>query len=241
FWWISLLAKRVSAESSVMTRTSASVAPTRRARPRTSSARASASAAASSGWRWRVGSVIARSPLADADLDVAEARPGDPVADVAGLARLALAAVRRAEHDPARGVADRIAGPPELVRDAGVRRVLVELALLAALDLVGDLGRELEVQAAIVDRPAPVAREVQPVVRAGHDVGEAGARDRHEADVRHADERDAVPAVGPHGAARAATDPRRGLAARQVADEDAVLDERHGLRGDALVVPAECP
>ena len=62
---------------------------------------------------------------------------------------------------------------------------------------------------------------------------------RQQVDVRHADERDPVPAVGAHRATAPAADPRRRLAAREVADEDALLDERHGLRLDALVVPAE--
>src|SRR4051794_28292807 len=118
FWWISLLAKRVSAESSLVTRTSASVAPTRSARSRMVSARASASAAASSGERWiAISSVIGGSPLPDADLDVPEPGAGDAMADMAGLPGLALAAVRRAEHHPAGLVADGIAGAPELVGD----------------------------------------------------------------------------------------------------------------------------
>src|SRR6185503_20625378 len=55
----------------------------------------------------------------------------------------------------------------------------------------------------------------------------------------HADERDPVPAVGAHRPAALSVDPGRRLAARQVTHEDAVLDERHRLRGHALVVPAE--
>src|SRR5512135_2693831 len=175
FWWISLLAKRVRAESSDVTRTSASVAPTRSARPSTSSASASASSAPTLGSARRASAAAsslstARSPLADTDLDVPEAGSRDAVPDVADLARLALAAVRGTEHDPAGGVADGIARAPELVGDAGVGRVLEEPALHPSLDLVGDLGRELEVQAAIVDRPAAVARQVQPIVGVGDDV-----------------------------------------------------------------------
>src|SRR6185503_16695319 len=109
-------------------------------------------------------------PLADPDLDVAEPSPRHRVADMPGLARLALAAVRRAEHHVAPLVADRVARPPELVGDAGVGRVLEQPALLAALDLVGDLGRELEVQAPVVDGPRPVRAEIQAVVRVGDDL-----------------------------------------------------------------------
>src|SRR6188508_3079909 len=102
FWWIWLLANRVRAASSDMTRASASVAPAAWARARARSARARASWARSSftpGSRRRL-------PLADPDLDVAEAGTRDRMADVAGLARLALAAVRRPEHHVAAFVAD---------------------------------------------------------------------------------------------------------------------------------------
>src|SRR4029079_10142871 len=94
---------------------------------------------------------VSCSPLAEAALDVAEPRAVYGVAHVAGLARLALAAVRRAEHHVAPLVAHRVARPPELVGDPGVRRVVEEPALLAPLDLVRDIGGELEVEPPIVD------------------------------------------------------------------------------------------
>src|SRR6185369_5616725 len=230
FWWISLLAKRVSWARSADTSASASVAPASVA----SRTARSATASGSSGSAVTVGS-----PLADTDLDVAEPGARAGMTDVAALARLALAAVRRAEHPEARLVAHRVERSPELVRDARVGRVLEEPALLPALDLVRDLGRELEVQAAVIDRPRPVRCEIEPVVGVGDDVVETHPGLRQEVDVRHPDQRDPVPAVGPHGAARLATDPRRRLAAAEVPDEDAVPDERYGLGGDALVIPAE--
>src|SRR5204863_6744042 len=64
-------------------------------------------------------------------------------------------------------------------------------------------------------------------------------RSWQQVDVGHPDERDPVPAVGPHRAAAPALDARRRLATAEVADEDPVLNERHGLPGHALVVPAE--
>ena len=163
----------------------------------------------------------------------------DAVADVAGLARLALAAVRRAPHPPARRVADGVHRSPQLVGDPGVGAVPVQLARLAALDLAADLGRELEVEAAVVDRPAAVGLEQEPVVGVGDDVVEGHAVLRQQVDVGHPDQRDPVPAVGPHRAARPTADPRRGLARAEVADEHPLLDQRHALRRDALVVPAE--
>src|SRR4051812_41656761 len=90
-------------------------------------------------------------PLADADLDVAEASARHGMAHVTHLAGLALAAIGRPEHHVTAFVSDGVARPPELVRDAGVGRVLEQAALLAALDLVGHLSGELEVEAAIVD------------------------------------------------------------------------------------------
>src|SRR2546426_8533848 len=232
FWWISLFANRVSGASSAVTRASASVAPAAIARPTARSAIASHSCLPSA--------LTSRTSLLEnSHLDVAEPCAGDRVADVAGLERLALAAVGRAQHPVARGVADRVARPPQLVGDAGVRRVLHQPAALPAADLVGDLGRALEVEPAIVDRPAAAPGPVKAVVRVGHDVVQAHARDGQEIDVGHPDERNPVPAIGSHRPAGSPPDPGRGLARCQVAAEDAVLDEGHGLRGDALVVPAE--
>ena len=152
---------------------------------------------------------------------------------------LALAAVRGAPHAPARRVADGVHRAPQLVRDAGVGAVPVQLAGLAALDLAADLGRELEVEAPVVDRPAAVGLEQQAVVRVGDDVVEAHAVAGQQVDVGHADERDSVPAVGPHRAARPAPDPGRRLARAEVPDEHPVLDQVDALGLHALVVPAE--
>src|SRR3954451_1914388 len=130
-----------------------------------------------------------------ADLDVAEPGARHAMADMPDLTRLALAAVRRAEHPPARRVADRVHRPPELVRDPRVRPAPVQLSKLAALDLTADLGRELEVQAPVVNGPAPVRLEEQAVVGVLDDLLERPSRLGEEVDVRHPDQRDPVPAV----------------------------------------------
>src|SRR5439155_16036794 len=179
------------------------------------------------------------SPLPHPDLHVPEAGPLAAVPDVGGLARLALATVRRAQEPVAGGVADRITAAPELVRDAGVGRVAVKLSELAALDLPGGLRGELEVQSPVVDAPAPVRVQVEAVIGVRDDLLEGHARLGQQVDVCHADEGDPIPAVGTHAAAALAAKPGRGLAARLVAHEHAFLDERNGLRGDALVVPTE--
>ena len=53
---------------------------------------------------------------------------------------------------------------PEPRPDAGVGRVAQQTAELAVLDLVTDLGAELEVQSPVVDRPGAVGLHVDPVV-----------------------------------------------------------------------------
>ena len=60
-----------------------------------------------------------------------------------------------------------------------------------------------------------------------------------ERDVDHADDRRPVPAVGAHRSRRRAPQGGGGLAAREVVDEEALLDERSLAGDDALVVPAE--
>ena len=54
-----------------------------------------------------------------------------------------------------------------------------------------------------------------------------------------ADERHAAPVVGAHGAAEGPADQGRRLSRREVAGEEAALDDRLASRGRALVVPAE--
>src|SRR5437867_4071922 len=132
-----------------------------------------------------------------------------------GLTGFALAAVRGAEHHVTARVADGVARPPESIRDPGVRRVLEQPTLLAALDLVGDLGRELEIEPAVIDRPRSVRGQVQAVVGVGDDVVEAHPRARQQIDVGHPDQRDAVPTVRAHRTAARAPDAWRSLAARE--------------------------
>ena len=66
-----------------------------------------------------------------------------------GLGGLTFTAVR-APDAPVFGVANCIAGSPELGGDACVRRVLEHPTQLAALDLIGNLCGKLKVQPLIV-------------------------------------------------------------------------------------------
>ena len=166
-------------------------------------------------------------------------RAGDaPWPDASDLPGLALAAVRRAPHDPVLGAADRVARAPELRRDAGVVGVLVEGGELAALDAPGLLAPELEVDALVVDRPRRVRRHVDAVVGVADDLGE-GALARLDRDVRHADQRQVAPPVGAARGVGGLAHHARGLAARQEVLERAVDDDRHALGRHALVVVAE--
>ena len=231
FWWISLLAKRVSDDSPVVTSASASVAPAAPASRTTSSARRSAAAGSA--------------PM-----------PSRPLMPPPQRARCGTGRPRRRARrgrsgrvrpcrssacptSPGRGVTHGVHRPPQLVGDPGVGPVAEQPAHLAALDLAADLGAELEVEPAVVDGPAAVRLEQEAVVRVRDDVLEAHARLRQQVHVRHPDQRDAIPAVRPHRPAGLAADPRGRLAGAEVAGEHALLHEWHLLGRDALVVPAE--
>ena len=103
-----------------------------------------------------------------------------------------------------------------------------------------DLGGELELQAAVVDRPRAVGLQVQPVVGVGDEVGERAGVAGLERDVGHAHDRLAGEAVGARAAAGGAeADGGGGLAVGQRGAQHAALDEVGAHGGDALVVPAE--
>src|SRR2546423_552362 len=84
-------------------------------------------------------------------------------AQVGQRARLALAAVDESPEPPLGAGADGVTGVPELGRDAGVGGVLQHAAPLAVLDLVGQLGAELEIETPVVDRPAAIGLHVDAV------------------------------------------------------------------------------
>src|SRR3954465_14678438 len=109
----------------------------------------------------------------DADLHVAEARGRGAVRDRHDLPRLALAAVRQPPRAPLLRPAHRVERAPEPRSDPRVRRVAVQPPEAAAPDLAPDLGRELELQPAVVDRPRPVRLEVYALVGVGDEVLEA--------------------------------------------------------------------
>src|SRR5690242_17798445 len=125
-----------------------------------------------------------------------------PVPRAHGLHGLALAAVRRSPQRPLVAGADGIHGIPELCCDSGIRWILQHAPQLAALDLPANLGAELEVVALVVNGPGAVSLHEDAFIRVGDELLE-GERllARQDADVGHANDGDAVPALGAHGAA----------------------------------------
>src|ERR1017187_4949420 len=222
---MALLAKRVRALELAARMASASAMP-----------RARAASATWSKMAWhRTGSIGIGAP----DFDMAEARGTRAMAGAHDLLRLPLAAVGCAPEHPVLGSGDVRAGVPELRRDAAVARILQHADALAVPDLPADLAAELEVVALVVDGPAPVGLHIYGMIDAAEDLVErllAGAQ----ADIGHADERHARPAVGAHGAVGARlADGRGGFARGHVADEQAIADDVGGLRGHAFVVEGE--
>src|SRR5260221_685328 len=226
------------------TRVSAWVPAPIMASMRRTPSRCAADAAASkiSRARARVSSADSGEPLSGigaTDLDLAESRGAGSVPGPHHLLGLALAAVGRAPKRPVLRARNGRAGIPELGADAAVAGVLQHARALSVANLPSDLAAELKVVALVIDRPALVGLHVDGVVGAKNFVETLPAR--LEADVGHANERNAGPAVGAHGAVGALiTDGGRGLARRHGADEQAVADDVGRLRGHAFVVESEC-
>ncbi len=120
----------------------------------------------------------------------------------------------------------------------GVRRIPEQPAELAVLDLVADLGAELEVEAAIVDRPRAIRLHVDAVVGVGDDLVER-VRTGLQPDVRHPDHREPSPSVGPHAAC--VVEPGHGgrVPPGQDADPRSLADGVARCRGRPFVVVPE--
>jgi alpha-D-ribose 1-methylphosphonate 5-triphosphate synthase subunit PhnG len=150
-----------------------------------------------------------------------------------------FAAIRNAPKHPMIAIGDGRAGVPELGGDAAIRWILQHANALAVLDLPGDLAAELEVVALVVDGPTAIGLHVNGVAHAGkHFVERLLAR--LQADVGHADQRDARPTGGAHGAVRTrGADGGGGFARGHVSHELAVANDVGRLRGHAFVVERE--
>jgi len=135
-----------------------------------------------------------------------------------------------------------------LTRRPGVSRCAIVIAVVSlalmmgtlapALDFVSDFGPELKIQALAVDGPCAVYGHVKAAVAVGEKVVE-GPLAREKVYVGHADERDARPTVGAHGAVGASAQDRGGLAAHHEVLQDAVLNDIYPLCRHAFIVIAE--
>src|SRR3990172_5379276 len=106
--------------------------------------------------------------LHEANANIPEPGGGRPVAGVAHLLRLSLAAVGCAPDEPVVPVADGVATAPEGRGHSGVGSVFQQRHLFALLDIPGYLGAELKVQSPVVDAPAPVGLHVDAVICIGY-------------------------------------------------------------------------
>src|SRR5690349_3293028 len=95
--------------------------------------------------------------------DFAEPRGAGAVARAHHLFGLAFAAVRNTPESPVLRSGNRLAGIPELGRDAAITGVFQHADAAAVTDLPADLAAELEVVALVIDRPAPVGLHVNAV------------------------------------------------------------------------------
>jgi len=119
--------------------------------------------------------------------------------DVCHLPGLSFSTIGQAPDLPMLLVANGIARTPEFRSDTRVGGVLEQLPQLAFSNLIGKLSAKLEIQPLVVYAPALVHRHVDAIVSVSDQVVEPPGS-RLQVDVGHADERDAVPAVGTHGA-----------------------------------------
>ena len=126
-------------------------------------------------------------PLGVEDRDIAKARRHRAMGDRRGLHRLALAATEGPAEIACRAVAEPVHRIPELLGLRLVGDVAQHGAALAVLDLVEELPAELEIVALLVDAPAAVPDDVDPVLDPGDEIVEARFRGvRAERDIRHA-------------------------------------------------------
>ena len=113
------------------------------------------------------------------------------------LLRLSFAAVGSSPQRPFVARANGIHGIPELGRDPGIRRVLQHADALAVSDLPPDFAAKLEVVALVVNRPRLIRLQIDGVVGAGNQLFERQRLlARQNADVRHPDNGQPVPALG---------------------------------------------
>src|SRR5215510_3941233 len=114
-----------------------------------------------------------------------------------GLHGLTLAAIWSAPESPKLFAANRVAGIPELRGDAAVARIFQHANLLAAFDFPADFSRELKLVATVVDRPGTIGLHPDAVIGACDQLIRCTGT-RLEADIGHANDGQAIPALRAH-------------------------------------------
>src|ERR1700723_1055782 len=175
----------------------------------------------------------------DSDLYISKARRRCAVTGAHGLLRLALAAIRRAPKGPKFARTNRVAAIPEFGGDAAIAGILDHAAFFAAFDFPADFCGELKLVAAIVDGPGAIRFHQNRVVGIGDQIVIL-PRAWLQAHIGHANDWQAVPAFGAHGAAGAFfADFRGALAITEISGEKAIRNNRSALRGNAFIVVAK--
>src|SRR5664280_2048863 len=113
------------------------------------------------------------------------------------LHRLSFATIVDTPHVVQLRASDAVTGSPELIRDAGIGRVLDHVLEFPSPDLPADLAAELEIEASIIDGPALDAVHVKTILHTADQLLE-GQVARFKVDAHHADNRTPCKAVGPH-------------------------------------------
>src|SRR5580704_8887512 len=255
-----LLAKRVSASATKSICTSVSSASercsTRSARRCNSASEgrcASPTAGPSTGRR----ETLAREPRVDfADLraglmrrsllreghahaNVAEACGRGAVARAHGLHGLPFAAIGRAPERPIIARADGVAAIPEFGSDAAIAGIFEHARFLTVLDLPANFRGELKMIPAIIDGPGAIGLHEDGIIGIGDEVFVSPGAGQ-QADIGHADDGQAIPTLGAHGAAGfLQANGYGGLAIGKIPGEEAVLDDVGAFAGHAFVVITE--
>src|SRR5450756_2196421 len=97
-------------------------------------------------------------------LNVAEPGRRCAMRHMCHLHGLSFATIVDTPHVVQLRASDAVTGPPELIRDAGIRRVPDHVLQFPSPDFPADLAAELEVQAPIIDGPALDAVHVETVL-----------------------------------------------------------------------------
>lgn len=113
------------------------------------------------------------------------------------LRRLSFAAARRAPHNPFGFIANRIARAPKVWRDAGINRIFQEARFPAAFDFPREFRAKLKIQAFVVNAPRAIRVEINSVIGVGDELIEF-PRPRQQIDIRHANQRRAIPIFRAH-------------------------------------------